>query len=569
MRDSIAPGVALGALGVRGNMQLIRGLATLSLMSMPLVAQAAPADFAACDGYSAPGKKSDGITKGTWLWGLATATADFRKGTVAVGAGGITACDSALADPMLVDAFWLRRAHLLQSKALHQISAKLYTEALAALDQSDAAGATRGDAQFDKSIKLANMALRAMAYYKLDRKEDAHAALKAVTDARPWSTSLRLLTTNIRVFFEPDFQTHEALLREQAVLEPRQLYTLFWFAMARGDFEAASKFANEVSFDIPRTRGGWSVAGGDNRKYDLIRERASLAGATAYALAATEQLEASARAYKRGLDEIEAATQPPEPDARGRPPGKNAMREYALRNGAGAEAKASLQGWGQAIALRREAGTMTLKQLIEYRDRPKGEALMVAADFFRQLKPADLREASAVNEMIGLLQTQQDDARRKMVALNFNALIAQLPRPETTAMVPRMQPEGGNILRSDLNGWAVRKAEDPALVNVRFGSAVGSESLVEEAAFLAAANHVASLGKDGFIVEAGQLIQRTMYMVGIYSSGAATPSGYELRLLLRPVDTAALPAELETERWRIVKVRDVQASLAGKFPLPR
>src|SRR5437868_5872517 len=109
-------------------MRSIMGLAALSLLAVPLVARAEPGDFAACDGYAAPGKKSDGITKGTWLWGLATATADFRKVTIAVGARGIAACDTALTDPLLVDAFWLRRAHLLQSKALHQMSARLYTE---------------------------------------------------------------------------------------------------------------------------------------------------------------------------------------------------------------------------------------------------------------------------------------------------------------------------------------------------------------------------------------------------------------------------------------------------------
>lgn len=550
-------------------MRLIRGLATLSLMAMPLAAQAAPEDFAACDGYAAPGKKSDGITKGTWLWGLATATADFRKTSIAVGAHGVAACDTALADPLLVDAFWLRRAHLLQSKALHQMSAKLYTEALAILDQSDAAGASRSDPEFDNSVRLANQALRAIAFYELGRKDDAHKALEAVDEARPWSTSLRTLTTSIRASFEPDFKTHEALLHDQAVLEPRKLHALFWLAMGRGDFEAASGLAPELSFDIPRTRGAWSVEGGDNRAYDLIRQRASVAGATAYALAALDRLEASAREYKRGLDEIEAATQPPEPDSKGRPPGKKAMREYDLRKAAGVEAAASLEGWGKALALRREAAKMTLTQLIEYKDRPKGEALMVAADFFRQIKPKDLREASQINELIGMFQTQQDDARRKLVALDFNALVARLPRPETRAMVPKMQTEGGNILRSDLNGWAVRKADDPALVNVRFGSAVASESLVEEAAFLAAANHVASLGKDGFIIEASQLIQRTTYMTGLYSGGGSIPSGYELRLLLRPVDTATLAADLEPARWRIVKVRAVQAALGGKFPLPR
>ncbi len=541
-------------------------LAALPLMMTPLAAQAAAADFAACDGYAAPKKKSDGITKGTWLWGLASTNADFRRGTVFVGARGIAACDAALADPLLVDAFWVRRAHLLQSKALHQMSDNAFKEALATLDQSDAIGAAHADPQFNNSIKLANLALRAIAYYRLERKEDARAALKAVTDARPWSVSLRQMTTAIRTTYEGDYETQKAVLHDQARIDPRKLHVLFWLAMSRGEFEEAAADAHELSFDIPRSRHDWATESAEVRAYALIRERASVAGATAYALAATGKVEASAHEYQRGLDEIEDATQPPPPDERGRPPGKQAMRDYDLRKASGVEAQNMLRDWGRAIALRREASGMTVGELLALKDRPTGEALMVAADFFAQVKATDFKQADGLNQVIDMLRKRQEEFRQKALTISFNQLVKQLPRPETAQMVPKMQREGGNILRSNLNGWAVRKADDPALVNVRFGDAVGSSALVEEAAFLAAANHVASLGKDGFIIEASQLIVRTTQVSGMYIGSYSTPSGYELRLLLRPVDTAAPSADIESSRWRIVKVRDVQAALNGKFP---
>ncbi len=128
-----------------------------------------------------------------------------------------------------------------------------------------------------------------------------------------------------------------------------------------------------------------------------------------------------------------------------------------------------------------------------------------------------------------------------------------------------MRDEGSNFWRTDMEGYRVMKGDDPQLVNLRMGSLSASPAMVEEAAMLVAADHVRGLGKDAFIIESALLVERTVtYGYYGYSAGGGSPQGFEYRLLIRPISLAA--GEEPSRQWRAIKVADVRAALADKYP---
>jgi hypothetical protein len=136
---------------------------------------AAANDFWRCDGYEpAQGKiGGDGMSTKDGFLGIGRSNSDIRKSEYSIGAAGVAACDQALNNPDLLDEYWLRRAHLLQAKAVHQIGAKDYEGALVSLAASDAVGASRNDRNFDDSVKLSNRAVRAFALLETGKKAEA------------------------------------------------------------------------------------------------------------------------------------------------------------------------------------------------------------------------------------------------------------------------------------------------------------------------------------------------------------------------------------------------------------
>lgn len=517
-------------------------------------------DFQACDGNGAPGLKYDGRQKGAWLW-----SNRFNRETDAAAA--IVACDKALAEPMLADRYWSRRVALLQAKAIHQLGAKAYADALSTLDKADAAVQRPAVIGYQDPVRIADQMLRAVALYGMEKKDDARAALRAVTDDRPWSFTLREIARGIQLANEPDFATHRAMLREGAALDSRRVSALFWLALAHGDFAEAASYGSQVNFDIPRGRGGgWSLVGEEERRYELIRNRASVAGATAYALAATGDSEGAKRAYQRAIADLDdAAAPPPSPD--GRPLGKREQREYSARKASAEQGRAQLADWDRAIRLRAEAPRLSTAQLTAHPDRPRYEALLIAPDLVAQAK-GDPTEAATVAMLSETLRNRFEQERRRLIALPLSTIASMLPRVDDGTRVPVMKGEGFFFAGDNLKGFAVRKADDPDLINIRFSDVNASDATVEEGAFLAAANYVESQGKDGFIVEAGDLVKRSITTRGMYIGSYTTPSGWELRLLIRPVTVAALPPSEEASRWRVIKAADVKAALAKKFAPP-
>ena len=280
-------------------------LAATAVAAAPNAAvAAAPAlsPFTAYDGYAQPSRSADGLNSDTVMFGLVTQAADQRRSTVPLGASGVAACDRALADASLKPEFAMRRAHLLQARGMHLIASGKLDDALASLQQSDAAGASQP--LFADSVGQGNRALRATALLGLGRKQEAEALLGQLEALRPYATSQRQLALQVRLQFEDDRATQMKLLRDSSRLDPRALHRMFWMSMLYDDFPSAIAYGLNLSFDDPRDHGGWTTEGAKFEPFMDLLERTRFAGAYAYAESAMGDDASSAETLKRMEQEI-------------------------------------------------------------------------------------------------------------------------------------------------------------------------------------------------------------------------------------------------------------------------
>lgn len=540
----------IGALLIAGPVQA--GIFTVSPPS------AADMNFRNCDGYFAPSGKADGLTIGTWLFGAATTTVDERRGKTALGAAGLAACDAALADPRLAPGFVTRRGHLTQAKAIHQIASGKFDEALKSLAASDTVG--RSEPYFDLSVGQGNRALRAIALNGLGKPAEAEAALAELERRRPYATSMRQLALRARLQFVDDRAKQEQAIGGLAGQMPALNHQLFWQSMMYEDFPGAIARAPAVSFDDPKDRAGWKGENDTLEKYTDIIERSSFAGALAYAQYASGAIDASKATLDAAEQRIATSMAPPPPPEQGKKLSKRVTREYDMRKLAGNAAASRLKMWRANIAMRAQAPQMTMAQIMEAAKAEKTRLPMVR-DIFALSKAPELKDSAAVTTMLNEMATIRDAERLKSIRMTFDQLVALLPRPEVAATQIRYRSEGG-ILGNSLEGYAVRKNVPVGAATVRYGTEKGTLALADEAALLAAAQFARAQGKDAFVVDAREPIQRTIQFVGGYSGGQTANSGYEVRLVVRPIDSAS---SSPSDRVRLIRASDVSGTLEPKL----
>jgi tetratricopeptide (TPR) repeat protein len=522
-------------------------------------AAAANGDFYACDGYVAPGKKSDGITTGAWLFGLATGNTEYRRGAaLSVGSPGVGACDTALADPLLEPRYWLRRANLLQAKALHLIAMEKDEEALAVLRQSDSA-APAGEALFGGSIGFGNRALRAISLYRLNRIDEARAELSAIERGRPDANSLRALARTVRLLFEGDSDSYFRVLGKEAGYDPNLLELIFRASILYGRFDAAAAVYGQISDDLPRNHGSFVIQGLEAQGYERIAERADLAGAMGYVLIAQGKAEAGRALIAKARRDLAGASTPPVPTG-GRIRG-SVQRDYDRRLAAATKGGGDLDGWEQAIALREAAPTLGLTELSERTRTSLPQNAPVVLDLISQAKASAEERRAATAEVTQAI----DQARRHATVLDYAQIAKMLPRPETAGTKPSFRRAGDGIILDNNQGFYARKHDDSEALTVGYASNLAPPAMVEELAMLAAAMKTREAGKDGFVIESRLLIQRSITS-GYGPAQSGVPSGYDVRLRILPVSRAALPAGLEA--GRVIDAVEVHRRLYPKYTAP-
>jgi hypothetical protein len=540
------------------------GVAALAVVT-GAPAAASPDDFRICDGYSAPTGKIDGMTKGTWLWGLASRSEDIRRGQTVFGARAIPACDAALADPLLLPRYWLRRAHLLQAKATHQLDAGDAVGALVSLAASDAAEPAK-DLFFERSVMIGNRALRAIADFKLGKKDEALVELGAMETARPYAAILRQLALSIRIANENDREVQRRLIRENARLSPGGFARLFWLQMAYSDFLGAAEIGQDVSFDLPRGRGDWQIEGLEDRKYEAIEKRADAAGARAYALAAIGKIDASRAAIAAAESDLAEIMAPLPPLAPGDKYKKSQIASQHRQLDAGRAASSKLDNWRALIALRARAGTLTIQTLRAEVDPRQPETQIVLPDLLGQIKIESPADTAVRDEVVKRIYRGIDAALAKDDTLTISELVELLPRPETESMVPTFSGTGDGFFLGDQNGFYVKREADSKYLNIRYGGLLTNRATIEELAMLAAAQQARKAGKDSFLVDSRMFVERTLTTYGMYGINYGTSNnGYEARMRILSVNATELPLDLEYSRWRLIRVDDVEAALSGIY----
>jgi hypothetical protein len=535
--------------------------ATLTSSSLP----ASDGDFSACDGFPAPKGKSDGISRETFLFGAASRSADMRRRDIwRFGEAGFVACNRALADARLVEAFWLRRANLLQGKAVHAIAAGNAEEALSIVDESDAVGAAAKDPYFPQSVGLGNAAVRAYALHKLGRNDDAATLISGFRDRRKWSQSVADLSTRLKLQIDHSFAGQVAEIRARVPLAPERARSLFWMLFLSGDYEAAQGVAPAISFDLPKQRGGWSLRGADQSELEEIGQRTSLNGAWAYAAAATGRPEDAKRLIAEADAELDEIIAPPPPREDGKPPRKDDLRAHARRLPSAQRAKDDLRRWRDAIAYR---PMIAFKSVEETQAAMKQKGLLslpIITDVLRNVPQQSPQEKAEVEQTLALIEARADATRIEALDLPIADLIPMLPKPETAKVVPTLKPAGDGYFLSD-SGLSRNREGKSDIWTIRYTHMLAPMAAVEELAMLGAAQTARREGFDSMVILSRIGLTRTTNVSGLYVGSYSQNSGYEAQLRVRFVNRDRLPVDLAGMDWRVLPADAVVADLSPRY----
>lgn len=548
-------------------MRLIAGLLAGSLFAA-CPALAAEADFAACDGYPAPGKKSDGITKDSLFWGLASTSADFRQSdTVFLSDGGTVFCDNALADPLLKPEYVLRRIHLLQSRAMHQIAEGKPADALVTLDQAKTV-ALEPAALRDKGLGIANMALRAIALGDLGQREAAVAQIEAIQQARRFAPSIQRLAGALRLRLDNSIDAQFTEIRRRLPLDPSGALTGAVEAMLAGRNRDVLSFTDGFVIELPKMRGGWSMEGGGFDDYDLIKLRAFVATMRAYALVAEGQEGAANALLEDTRQDLVAAKVEPVPKAPGKPLSKQQLDDFSRRTAMAQEGEKIVAVWVRLIVLRKQVGTLTPEQLFAQLDafnRGEVSCLIDLIAHLPRLGPPDEAErAKALKD----LTAQLEQERIKELKTDLATILRLLPRPETERNQPNFHGAGDGYFLSD-NGYSTKQMGDPTIWTVRFTNALASHATVEEMALVSAATLAKKKGYSGFVVTSNRSFDRTTHVTsyGMYGGGSYDQnSGREAQMVIHLVNAGQFPADLTGAEARFFDADRVIAELSAEYP---
>lgn len=538
------------------------GVSAIAL-SLTAVAWASPSDFSSCDGYPAPNKKSDGMTTVSMLFGLASGNGDVRRTrSIGIGSNGVDWCEKALKDPLLVPEYDLRRAHLLQAKAIHQIASSAPEAALQTLSQSDAL--LGDDRNRRESIGVGNHAVRGFALINLGRKEDARKEIAAIDSTRPYAASVGALADILRLRLDSSLDSHLTMLKAEAPLSPGKLFSIFQYAVLTNRLKDAAAIGGGLSFDLPRNRGGWTIDGEDQLHYELIEVRAELAGTYAYTLIAAGQPDAAARVLTAADQDLTEAMVPPTPPLPGKTLSKSKLADFEKRTQYGQKGRYALDLWKRFIQFRKDAAGWSAERFFaEAESLPKGK-VPIFTDMVMQIKVTDPGEQAERQAFVNKGLADMDKLRLAELKMDLSTLQDALPRPETEAMRPRFKHAGDGYFLSD-NGFSRRRMEEADCWTIRFTHNLASAATVEELALLSAASFAQQQGYDSVLIMARRTVVRTTRIVQWGHTVSQQPTGHEGQLNIRLVKAAALPPELEKERWRIVPVNTIIAALTPRL----
>lgn len=522
-------------------------------------------EFPLCDGYTAPKGKSDGLSRETFMFGAASRSADIRRSAIIYfGQRGLTACEKVLRDGRLIDAFWLRRANLLQAQAVHAIAAGQPDRALELTTQSDALGAANRDSYFAQSVGNGNRGIRAYALIALGRKDEALAEIEGLRSNRPWAQSIRELAIQLHMHLDNSFAAQRDEMKAAIPLAPEKARILFWMQFLHGDYTAAREMAPIISFDLPKQRGGWTLSGGETRALADIEMRAKTEGAWAYSEAVVGHEQRAKALIAEARADLDDMMVPPPPQPNGRPPRKQDVENHARRLPHARAAKDELTRWETAIAFRSSLKSRSIGETQAMFQREGLNELMILPDILTQVREIDPDGKEEIDTILANLRNELDTSRIKALDFSTRDLMMFLPRPETPKIVPVLKPAGDGYFLSD-SGLSRRRESESDIWTIRYTHMLAPIATVEELAMLGAAQTARREGYDSLILLSRLSISRTTHVSGPYTGSYKQNSGYEAQMRVRFVNAGALPADLDGMGWRVIPAQKIIDELSDRY----
>jgi len=540
--------------------------------------------FSDCDGYGKPSKSGDGMTEQAFTMGIfvpLNGRGDTTKTSVLAGPEGVKACDAALADPMLLPRYAVRRATLLRARALHRLASGAPDAALADLDAALKA-LPAGDRYAERSVGFGAELVRGMALIQAGRVEEGRAATATAADLRPYNRQALRSAALMADVYESPVAERERLLRAQARLDPETLGRLFDFLIEQGRFQEAIDLHPQLKPVLEK--GGAERYDFEVRilaaKNEAIGEAfwAGKAGPLAYAHAALGRPEEARRTLETARERLKAATGPVPPrlNSQGKPKKPDVADQYTeiYRKALAKTGAETFDRWApvvearSALAAGRREGAEALAG-----PQSKGVPASVSADFVRAYRAAlpEVERAKLVPEppAPSIWSALSGLTREQLVS---SALLQTLPEAELTAQIPAYKdaPHPRFSMKNSYNDLAVvgyRSETDPktGVTTVRVRTGKGSSSVPEEMALLRAAELAEQAGKRFLIVDRRDY--RHVYSVTHYGAVMnSSPDGFSTEIDILFFDPAQPPAGYEAAAWRAFDPAQVRAALGSAYP---
>jgi tetratricopeptide (TPR) repeat protein len=504
-----------------------------------------------CDGHGDVQGSGDGMTQqGLNIWSVG-GDRIRRRPTFS---HGVEYCTRALAR---IDGefpqHWMRRVSLLQARALHRLLVDDHAGAAVDLDAA-AAGATAGDAYFQRSLGFNAGVIRAFGLVKAGDRTGGEALAMEMHARRPYS---REAVNAVLLAVGPDAEPRhiETLLRAAGRLDPSRSRALYTYLFESGRYEDALRAYGELKSPRPIYDQTYDLRTQiqnhqQRRVIDEIFWQHSL-GMRAFALAALNCTEEARAALNEAQTRLAAATPPPEP----LPPPRRTSNEDIIRHTVHEQTNLEIEsrappireGWAALVEARIAAGEGRVEDArAAIRDKrlPTSAALI---DLAHALDPtSERRPASAA-----LLGLPAHDER---------LLFMQLVDAETARRI-----EGGvsvldrAFVSSDFD-WRGGCEENnrnrvDGLIAVCAASRDATPQVTEERALLRAATRAMDAGHTHFVIDSRldihHTIVSTMYGVPMNQSQGGFESRLDVRFMSGPPDDC----------WRCFDAAEVRAQL--------
>lgn len=530
-------------------------------------AQAAKADFEACDGLRAPPSKGDGMAdpaasiRGFVGFGRPSENNDLRK---------VEACNRALADPKLLPTQTLRKVSLLRARALGYFGNGDHDKALAEIDGAEAAGAALStDPLYARSMALSFALARAAIWTAKGDATKAREFAQAAANARPYSNRVQSLVAAIlRQSLREDSGGASPFARVLP-LSPGALADQFSYWADNSRFDLAAKQFPRLKLEFPKISGNRPFANFGNNlsptDEELLRSLiVSLSGA--YAFAATGDVARANATLAETRTKFDEALKPvAKPDGTVAPvsPLEAPLKSYV------AQWSMLIEG---RVAVHEKRPTDALKALV-------GQAVPVSSagvDLLTALRGALPEAQRALAPDPEALRTKLIE-QRKANDINVNALQRALPAPETSNRLTDYKKSSKPLLSRLLlvgqpyapDGFRSKTDATSGITTVEYIGAQGSAPVVEELTLLHAADLARKQNKAGFVIVARRDFSRTLTTTQYSSPISSRPAGFKTELDVQFVDPANLPASLALDADRVLNADKVYTTLAPIYiPAP-